>query len=170
MGSRSAHQLRWTSRILLVFALCIPAYASNACPWMNEATASGLLGDQAVASFRPGSSPGKPTACIFTQHSDSVVRTLMIEIETSPNAAARIKSRQKGCSSDVSLLQAIGNEAIMCAADQGSRLGELVIGRVRDQVFTIRISSSLNSDPVLTRDVLRNRISSAAEQIAGNLF
>lgn len=137
---------------------------------MNEATASGLLGDDAVGSYKAASSPGQPATCMFTQGAGAAVRTLVIEIETAPDAAARIKSKQKACSSDASTLQAIGNEAVVCAADRGSRLGELVEGRVRDQVFTIRISSSIKGDPVLTRESLMNKISSAAEQIAGNLF
>ena len=168
--SRSTQQRRWASRIFMVLAFCIPAYASNTCPWMNEATASGLLGYEAMGSYRAASSPGQPATCTFTQGSGAAVRTLVIEIEIAPDAAARVKSRQRDCSSDVSSLQAIGNEAVMCAADRGSRQGELVVGRVRDQMFTIRISSLIKSDPVLTREALRNKISSAAEQIAGNLF
>ena len=169
MASRLSQQLRRAFQISLALAFCIPAYASNTCPWMNEATASGLLGDEAVGSYRAASIPGQPATCMFTQGA-AAVRTLVIEVEAAPDAATRIKSKQKGCSSDASSLQAIGNEAVMCAADRGSRLGELVVGRVRDQVFTIRISSSIKGDPVLTRESLMNKISSAAEQVAGNLF
>ena len=170
MASRLSQQLRRALQIFIACALCIPANASNACPWMNEATASGLLGDDVVGSYKGASSPGQPGTCTFTRGSGDAVRTLVIEIETAPDAAARMKSMQKGCSSDPSSLQAIGNEAIMCAVDRGSRQGELVVGRVRDQMFTIRISSSIKSDPVLTRESLTSKISSAAEQIAGNLF
>jgi hypothetical protein len=37
-------------------------------------------------------------------------------------------------------------------------------------VFTITIASSLKNDPQLTRDVLKSKIYTAAEQVAGNLF
>jgi hypothetical protein len=68
-------------------------------------------------------------------------------------------------------LRAIGNEALICAADEDKkRMGERVVGRVRDQVFTITISTSLKNDPVLTSDELRSRIYTAAEQVSGNLF
>jgi hypothetical protein len=68
-------------------------------------------------------------------------------------------------------LKAIGNEAMICAADdRKAGIGERVVGRVRDQVFTITIASTLKNDPALSRDVLKVRISSAAEQVAGNLF
>lgn len=169
MASRSDQKLRRALQMLITLAVSIPAYASNACPWMNEATASGLLGDEAIGSYKSASVPGQPATCTFTQGTGAAVRMLVIEIDTT-DAAARIKSRQKDCSSDVSSLPAIGNEAVVCAADRGSRPGELVVGRVRDQVFTIRLSSSIKGDPVLTRESLMKKISAAAEQIAGNLF
>jgi hypothetical protein len=37
-------------------------------------------------------------------------------------------------------------------------------------VFTIAISSTLKNDPILTREALKTRIYTAAEQVAGNLF
>jgi hypothetical protein len=68
-------------------------------------------------------------------------------------------------------LRAIGNEALSCAADdRKGGIGERVVGRVRDQVFTITISSTLKNDPGLNRDVLRSKIYTAAEQVSGNLF
>lgn len=68
-------------------------------------------------------------------------------------------------------LNAIGNEAVYCAADlRRGELGERAIGRVRDQVFTIDMNSTLKDDPILTREALKTRIYTAAEQVAGNLF
>jgi len=162
---------RWFLWIAVMLAMRIPAHASNACPWMNEATASGLLGDEAVGSYTAASSTNRRATCRFTQGNGAAVRQLVLEVESTSDATTRVKSMQKACSSAATTLQAIGNEAVVCAADDGkSRLGEFVVGRVRDQMFTIRISSSLKNDPVLTHEALRNRISSAAEQIAGNLF
>jgi len=158
--------------ICLLFCMAAAsAHASNSCPWMNEATASGLLGDEAVGSYSPAASPGQVASCTFTQHGSSGMRTLVIEIETTPNVGSKLKAMEKSCSSAASPLQAIGNEAVMCASDDpGNRFGERVVGRVRDQIFAIRISTSLRNDPLLKRDALRSRISSAAEQVAGNLF
>ena len=77
----------------------------------------------------------------------------------------------QSCGADVSPLKAIGNEATACAADDRKGvMGERVVGRVRDQVFTIAISSTLKNDPILTREALKTRIYTAAEQVAGNLF
>ena len=49
-------------------------------------------------------------------------------------------------------------------------MGERLVGRVRDQVFTITISTTLKNDPILTRDEIKSRIYTAAEQVSGNLF
>ena len=77
----------------------------------------------------------------------------------------------QGCGADVAPLKAIGNEALVCAADdRKAGIGERVVGRVRDQVFTITIASTLKNDPLMTRDVLKVKIYTAAEQVSGNLF
>jgi hypothetical protein len=68
-------------------------------------------------------------------------------------------------------MKAIGNEAILCSADSGKRvLAERVIGRVRDQVFTITLGTTVKDDFVLTADERKKRVATAAEQVAGNLF
>jgi hypothetical protein len=50
------------------------------------------------------------------------------------------------------------------------RAAEVAFGRVRDQIFTITLSTSLKDDFELNRKMLRARIYTAAEQFAGNLF
>jgi hypothetical protein len=145
------------------------AQAANTCPWMNEATASGLLGGDAIGNYQ-ASSAGQAAVCTFTEHRDHATRVLRIQVETRPDASVRLRSMEDACRSDGRPLQAIGNEALVCADDRGGRLGEQVLGRVRDQIFTIRVSSSLKNDPTLTRDALQRLISTAAEQVAGNLF
>jgi hypothetical protein len=75
------------------------------------------------------------------------------------------------CSGEASPLQAIGNEAVMCAADiKGQTEGEQVIGRVRDQVFTVTITTSARNDPSMSRDDLKEKTRNIAEQVAGALF
>ena len=57
-------------RICLLFLVAsisaIPVYAANDCPWMNEATASGLLGGTAVGMFQAATTE-KAAVCTFTQ-------------------------------------------------------------------------------------------------------
>lgn len=77
----------------------------------------------------------------------------------------------QACGSSAGILNAIGNEAVYCAANpRRGELGERAVGRVRDQVFTIVLNTKANDEPVLTRDALKARIYTAAEQVAGNLF
>ncbi|MGA3344672.1 MAG: hypothetical protein ABSC76_07310 [Terracidiphilus sp.] len=42
-------------------------------------------------------------------------------------------------------------------------MGERVVGRVRDQIFTITIDATLKGDPILTCDELKSRIYTADE-------
>lgn len=158
----------------VLLALCVVAgaaraMAANHCAWLNEATASGLLGGDAVGDT--SAAAGQPTVCTFTQMTDGVKRTLRITVEVAPDAHDRVAALMLGCVTDGFPLKAIGNEAAACTADDRKGvMGERVVGRVRDQVFTITLSSSLKNDPVLTREALKSRIYTAAEQVAGNLF
>jgi len=58
-------------------------------------------------------------------------------------------------------LKAIGNEAYVCPQDRR------VVGRVRDQVFTIRVSTT---DRAFPANVIGEDGRRVAEQVAGNLF
>jgi hypothetical protein len=144
--------------------------AANNCPWISEATVSGLLGGNAVGQVTSADAD-RTTVCEFTEQSTGFMRTLRVTIEVSEDAHIRLVALARSCGIDTALLKAIGNEALMCSAND-PRFGhvERVVGRVRNQLFTIFISTALNSDPILTRDALRTRIYTAAEQVAGNLF
>lgn len=173
MGSSHINSLRPVLKIASpILAVCIIApslKAENTCPWLNEATASGLLGAQAVGSFLAPA--GQPAVCAFTQQNGGVTRVLRIEVQTVPDASAHLKALEKSCASDAAPLRAIGNEAISCfQADRAGRPIAEVFGRVRDQVFVIRVTTSQKNDPVLTRNDLQRIIGTAAEQVAGNLF
>jgi|HubBroStandDraft_1064217.scaffolds.fasta_scaffold06884_5 hypothetical protein len=153
----------------LLFLIPASARAANNCPWMNEATASGLVGGDAVGSFVE--SQGQPSVCSFTQHAGNVTRTLRISVEIAADPHARFLALAQSCEGSAVPLPAIGNEALVCPTDPHSdEFGEQVLGRVRDQVFTITISSSLKSDPVLNKADLKIKINTAAEQVSGNLF
>jgi hypothetical protein len=68
-------------------------------------------------------------------------------------------------------LQSIGNEAVTCAADtKGHTYGEQVIGRVRDQIFTVTVTTSAKQDPSMSREALQEKSRNKAEQVAGALF
>lgn len=146
------------------------AHAENNCPWINEATASGLLGADAIGQFTEARQD-EPAVCLFTQKDVTGVRTLRITVAVTPDFAAAYATAARRCGADAAPIQAIGNQAILCSADSRTgTLAEQVIGRVRDQIFTITMSSFIKGDLVLTRPVMKTRIYTAAEQVAGNLF
>lgn len=183
---------RWVLRIALsVLALLIPvtAHAANNCPWLTEATVSGLLGGTVAGSYTagpavttstsatitPDAGPtvrmDQPGTCVFTDKEGSGMRELTVTMEVSPDAHAKLTGMMQACGASSQLLQAIGNEAAVCAMDSHKKsVSERVVGRVRDQIFTITIHTTVADDPVLNASSLMTRIYTASEQVAGNLF
>ena len=172
LGRRQAVRwVRWIELVLIPLGVPIAARAANNCPWMNEATASGLLGGNAVGAYT-AQNVDHPAVCTFAQSTSDVTRTLRITVDvTKDDAHARLMQLQAACGPNPAPLKAIGNEAIACMMDDGieGRCARAA-GRVRDQVFEILITTTRKDDPILTRDALRIRIDTAAEQVSGNLF
>jgi hypothetical protein len=174
MGNRLSLRYRMLKRYLPAIGalalFCLPARAANNCPWLTEATASGLIGADSVGAFS-AAADAHPAVCTFTEKAEGMARTLTITIELSPDPHARVSALAQACGGGGAPLNAIGNEAVSCTADlRRGELGERAIGRVRNQVFTITLGSTMKDDPILTRDALKSRIYTAAEQVAGNLF
>ena len=142
------------------------ARAANRCPWMTEATASGLIGADSVGSYS-AAIDAQPAVCTFI----GGARSLTVTVEIAKDPHARMTALAQQCASAPAPLHAIGNEAVSCEAPLRSREpGARALGRVRDQVFTITLKTRVKEDPILTRDALKARIYTAAEQVAGNLF
>ena len=157
--------------VLLGVLLASAAGAAENCPWMNEATASGILGADATGLYMPATA-GQPGVCTFSETGARAPRTLEIRVQTMPDAHERlVAGNSAACSGPSSPLPATGNEAIVCAAgEHKEKPAERAIGRVRDQLFTITLTSSGKQDDFLTRDELKTGIATAAEQVAGKLF
>jgi len=171
-GARMRKNLQGLRLLWLVGIMGLPAtaMAANNCAWINEATASGLLGGGAVGEVS-GLEAEKRTICTFTQRGAGVIRTLQVTVEISTDPHERLGAIARICGTEAAALKAIGNEALVCPADdRKGGLGERVVGRVRDQVFTITMATTLKNDQVLSRNELKSRIYTAAEQVAGNLF
>lgn len=155
--------------IALLLFMPVATHAANNCPWMNESTASGLVGGDTIGEFVV--TPGHPSVCTFTQRRSNVRRILQIGVEIAADPHARLLSLGKACGTSTEPLSAIGNEAFVCAIHPGEKtLRQVAIGRVRDQIFTISLSTSLRNDNDLNKDELRIKIGLALEQVAGNLF
>jgi hypothetical protein len=168
---RTSRGFRWIGPGLILLCAPLAALAANNCPWMNEATASGLLGGDAIGAYTP-STANQPAACIFTQRGAGVTRVLRITVDLAEDDPhAHLMKSEAACGPSPAPLKGIGNEAVVCAVDDSTgRRGARVAGRVRDQVFEILITTNRKDDPILTADALRIRINTAAEQVSGNLF
>jgi hypothetical protein len=156
--------------LVLGFIAATPAHAANNCPWMSEATASSLLGGDATGVYQ-SATERRPAVCTFTQQAAQGLRSLQIMVQVVGDSQARLAQAEERCGTDAAPLHAIGNEAIYCTGeDTLDQRSERAVGRVRDQVFSIVIATAVKDDAVFTRDVLKARIYTASEQVAGNLF
>jgi hypothetical protein len=168
---RSLSKRAWVGPALILLFAPAVARAANRCPWMNEATASGLLAGDAAGTYS-SSTANQSAVCTFTHSEGEVTRELRITVDLAKDDPhARLMKSEAACGPSPLPLKAIGNEAVACLMDEAIEgRGAHAAGRVRDQVFEILITTTRKDDPVLTRDALRIRINTAAEQVSGNLF
>ena len=164
----------WPALIGLMIFLPFLCHAENDCPWINTATASGVLGG-VVSEFVEKVSPGT-TVCKFHSERSNTSYDLQIEVAQMKAVGAEFPNYQARCNTEVTQLHAIGNEAEMCSTNNGNPsntialYGEKVIGRVRDRAFIVIVSTSASDDPSMTLDALKEKAGSVAEQVAGALF
>jgi hypothetical protein len=146
---------------LLVLLIVLPVIgrAAETCPWLNPATAAGVLGSPVSLTITHENSNRDDMACNFAG-----VSSLHIGVQTMDPPRAEFTARVAECGSDPAPLKAIGNEAVVCTPDKRSAQ---VVGRVRNRIFTILISTTNAS---LTQAVLREKARDVAEHVAGNLF
>jgi hypothetical protein len=145
--------------------------AQSTCPWLNAATASGVLGGSATMEVNnTGASTG---VCIFRFQDEAQNNTLRISVikaERPENAGKEMMPYESKCTASGLPLKGVGNEAILCAADTAKSSGELVVGRVRDNIFTVVINAGTGDKPVAAKDDLEDRAQEIAKQVAGILF
>lgn len=154
-----------SASVLLVCSACC---GQTACPWLNTATAAGLLGGPSVLSMTETSD--HVNACLFRQSELAEEDSLRIAVTvmTDEKSAVRsITSLNESCRGPALPLRGIGNDAVLCRDDEGKLLGEEVVGRVRNNVFTVTLRSGTRST---VADDLAEKAEMAAEQVAGNLF
>jgi len=157
---------------LLVLLIPWPAICemNTGCPWLNVATATGVLRSAESGSMAILAEGSKP-ACDFTYHDATASRELKITVEEVQDAHQAMAAYQARCSSSATPLRAIGNEAVTCAMDsKGRSYGQKVIGVVRDQIFTITLTTSARKDPTMQRKALEEKSQNISEQVAGALF
>jgi hypothetical protein len=143
-------------RLILLFAMCLPATCEN-CPWLNAATAAGVLGGPVNATVSRTNKNPDDANCDFIRQEDTLVYELRIEVGTVAQ-----------CRGNATPLRAIGNEAVACSYDgKKGQLAEQVVGRVRDRAFLVRTNTN---DRSIQSSVLREKARKVAEQVAGTLF
>lgn len=141
---------------LFVCAACLCCAESN-CPWMNKATAAGLLGGDVTAKFVSSGKSGESGQCTFTQASNSAI-ALRIDVALMTSLKTQFPEYLAKCGPNAKPVKAIGNEAVTCTSGHEQTL----IGRVRDEAFIITL---LSPD-----DAAKDSIKKAAEIVSGNLF
>jgi hypothetical protein len=157
---------------LLVLLAPWPAICqmNTGCPWLNVATATGVL-QSAESSPMATLAQGSKPACDFTYHDATASRELKITVEEVQNPHQAMAAYQARCGSPATPLRAIGNEAVTCAVDsKGKSYGQQVIGVVRDQIFTVTVITSAKKDPAMPREALEEKSRNISEQVAGALF
>jgi hypothetical protein len=146
-----------------------PCSAQLQCPWLNAATAGGVLGGEVQSSITDVTPQGDAT-CHFIRRQNSSNFTLTIHVHTMTGAPKEFPTYLAKCDGTLLPLKAIGNEAFQCVSKSTSANGgEQVIGRVRDRAFVLTVDASLTGTTP-AKDGLSLQARNIAEQIAGALF
>jgi hypothetical protein len=163
--------MRVSHTLLLGLATLAPAvcHGQTKCPWMNEATARGILGG-AVTATATISDQGAGV-CKFSRQQGSQAYELRISVEIMTDIPKQFPTYLTQCPPRSSPLRAIGNEAVTCSAESKAEpYAELVVSRVRNQAFVVSVSSTVLDDASMTQKMRRDKANLAAEQVAGILF
>jgi hypothetical protein len=163
--------MRSSYMILLGVAMLAPSvcHGQAKCPWINEATARGILGGDVTLTAKVGEHGDG--VCEFSHQQGTVVRQLRISVGILTDIPKQFPKYLAQCPPKSAALPAVGNEAVTCSIqDKRSQHAEMVVGRVRDQAFVIILSSSPQNDPSFTQEVRREKTNLVAEMVAGILF
>src|SRR5271168_132324 len=163
--------MRNSHTLLLGLAMLLPTvcHGQAKCPWINEATARGILGGAVTATVNV--SDHGDGVCEFSRRQGAVVRQLRVSVDIMTDIPKQFPTYLAQCPPKSTPLRAIGNEAVMCSIQgNGDQYAERVVGRVRDQAFVVSVSSSVRDDPSMTQAMRREKANLVAEQVAGILF
>ena len=164
---------RWLG--VLLFAVIVGTFiaprrglAEVQCPWLNSATAAGVLGGEVQADVT-ALTPQGDTTCDFKHMEHSGFSSLTIAVHTMALPSKNFASYLARCTGTAVSLKAIGNEAVQCVQNNGSS-GEQIIGRVRDRAFVIDLKRGSTGQRGSTASGLSEEARNVAEQVAGALF
>lgn len=163
--------MRTTPTLVLTLALFAPAIgrAQTKCPWLNDATARGILGGDVTLLVKLNDQGAR--VCKFTRQQGAAVHELRISVDLMSDIPKQFPTHLAQCPPKSPALPATGNEAVTCTTHtKENHYAELVVGRVRNQAFVVSVSSTVQDDPSLTREERRDKANLAAEMVAGILF
>jgi len=153
--------------VVMIAAVCNAE--EDHCAWLNDATASGVLNGPVTVALE--TAPDDQTICTFTYLKTAKdYSALRIMVQPLKDVTKAVASHESLCTSPPTAVKAIGNEAVSCSGDVGNSRGEQVIGRVRDRLFVVAVSSTMAQDPLMTRPSLKDKARMIAEQVSGALF
>jgi hypothetical protein len=163
--------MRIAHTLLLGLLTLIPTVCAGQvkCPWINEATASGVLGGAVTLTAKV--SDQSAGFCLFSRQQGTVIRQLRVSVDIMKDIPKEFPTYlAQQCPAKRTSLRAIGNEAVMCSVESNDEHAEKVVGRVRDRAFVVSVSSSAQDDTSLNQEMRREKANQMAEQIAGFLF
>jgi hypothetical protein len=160
-----------TSFLLFVATCLVPAMgrAQDACPWVNQPTAVGALDAPVEMSItHPNAAHKGDVTCDYVKQQGGATRQLHIEVRTIAKAGNEYAAAVAQCVSKPVALKATGNEALTCNLDANKQRTEQAVGRVREHLFIVQITT--NEPAWAPQDALREKVRSVAEITVGNLF
>jgi hypothetical protein len=163
--------MRISQTLLLSLAIAMPTvcHAQAKCPWINEATARGVLGGDVTLTARVNDRG--EGICEYSRQQGAAVRQLRVAVNLMTDIPKQFPAYLAQCPPKSEPVRAIGNEAVTCSTEgKGHTSAEVVVGRVREQAFVVSLSSSLQDDPSMTQEMRRQKVNLVAEQVAGILF
>jgi hypothetical protein len=163
--------MRSSHTLLLVLSMFVPSvcHGQAKCPWINEATARGILGGPVILTVKV--SEQGDGFCEYSRQQGDVVHKLRSSVDIMTDIRKQFPTYLAQCPPKSAPLRAIGNEAVICSIQgKGDEYAERVVGRVREQAFVVSVSSSAQDDPTMTQGMRREKTNLMAEQVAGILF
>jgi hypothetical protein len=137
----------------------------TSCPWMNAATASGILGEPVNATVIRANKTSEDATCDFAPQHSAANTSLHIAVITMSAPGPEFATYTRPCGSKPIPLQAIGNEAVECTQNSNATQSVEVIGRVRNRVFLVILRSA---DIPLVDEL--SKAKNVAEQVSEALY
>lgn len=162
--------MRYFVQVMFVIVLLIPGWskAENTCPWLNNATASGILNGSASLKMR--NTTNGWSICLFRVQKQSSTNSLEIAVHPVKDMRKGLAHYLTQCTSPAIPLKGIGNEAEACSVRSEGIRRERVVGRVRDKLLIVSLSVGGNNVLTRRKKLLEENAQGIAEQVAGVLF